>query len=66
MRFAEVERLLRAFGYELKNSKGSHRRFESRGRPIIVVPVSDKRITRVYLAYLIQLLGLEKKKDESN
>jgi predicted RNA binding protein YcfA (HicA-like mRNA interferase family) len=66
MRFSEIELLLQDVGYELKKSKGSHRRFEMPGRPMIVVPVSDQRVTRVYLADLIRLLGLEERDDESN
>jgi len=59
MRFDEVETVLESFGYELKGSKGSHRRFERPGRPMIVVPVSARRVSRYYLADLVRLLGLE-------
>ena len=59
MRFAELERILVSFGYELKGGKGSHRRFECPGRPRIVVPVSSGRVKRVYLSWIVKLLGLE-------
>jgi predicted RNA binding protein YcfA (HicA-like mRNA interferase family) len=59
MRFAELDRILRSFGYELKGRKGSHRRYECPGRPRIVVPESSGRVKRIYLSWIIKLLGLE-------
>ena len=59
MRFDELDRILRSFGYELKGGKGSHRRFECPGRPRIVVPESSGKVKRVYLSWVIRLLGLE-------
>lgn len=59
MRFAELDRVLRSFGYELKGGRGSHRRYECAGRPRIVVPVSSGRVKRVYLSWIVKLLGLE-------
>jgi predicted RNA binding protein YcfA (HicA-like mRNA interferase family) len=59
MRFAELDRVLCSFGYELKGGKGSHRRYECPGRSRIVVPVSSGRVKRVCLDWFVKLLGLE-------
>ncbi len=59
MRFEEFDRVLCSRGYVLKGGRGSHRRYECPGRPRIVVPVSDGRVKRVYLSWIVKLLGLE-------
>jgi predicted RNA binding protein YcfA (HicA-like mRNA interferase family) len=59
MRFDDVERILVEHGYSLKGSKGSHRRFEKPGRPMILVPVFHGHVKRAYLSRLVKLLEYE-------
>ncbi|MEX0683933.1 MAG: type II toxin-antitoxin system HicA family toxin [Dehalococcoidia bacterium] len=58
--FADVEKLLEAFGYERKRQEGSHVSFKKAGARTIVVPlVSGRKVKRVYLDKLCELLGLD-------
>ena len=53
--FADVERLLKAFGYERKRQEGSH----VGARTVTVPLVSGRKVKRVYLDKLCELLGLD-------
>lgn len=59
--FDDVVALLKAFGYiERKSSGGSHRVFAKRGYPPIIVPtVKGRKVKRVYIKRIIDILGLE-------
>lgn len=60
MRFDEVATILRHYGYgERKGGGSSHRRFVCRGKYPIGFPVANKRVKRVYLMQLIELLHLD-------
>ena len=58
--FGNVQRLLEAFGYELKRQEGSHVAFKKPGERTITMPlVSGRRVKRVYLDQICELLGLD-------
>ena len=58
--FQEVAKLLEAFGYEERPSKGSHRYFIKRGHPSVSVPtVKGRRVKRCYVKRITEILELE-------
>jgi len=60
MRFDEVATVLRYHGYEEKRGGGtSHRRFVCPGKYPIHFAVSHNRVKGVYLAQIVEILGLE-------
>ena len=59
--FADVRRLLEAHGWVLKRQESSHCSFVKAGEStIFTVPlVSGRKVKRVYLTKLCELLGLD-------
>ena len=59
--FDDVVSLLEAFGYvERKPGGGSHRVFVKSGtRPVIVPTIRGRKVKRVYIRRIIDILGLE-------
>jgi predicted RNA binding protein YcfA (HicA-like mRNA interferase family) len=58
--FADVVKLLEAYGYEKKRQEGSHVSFKKVGARTITVPlVSGRKVKRVYLEKLCELLELD-------
>jgi predicted RNA binding protein YcfA (HicA-like mRNA interferase family) len=58
--FADVEKLLEEFGYIKRRQIGSHVSFKKARAPTITVPlVSGRKVKRVYLDKLCELLGLD-------
>ena len=59
--FADVAKVLEAFGYEERHSRsGSHRAFTKPGYlPIIVPTVKGRRVKGPYIQMIIEKLGLE-------
>ena len=56
----DVQRLLEAFGYEKKRQKGSHVAFKKSGERTITMPiVGGRKVKRVYLDQICELLGLD-------
>jgi predicted RNA binding protein YcfA (HicA-like mRNA interferase family) len=60
--FADVERLLREFGFQLTMRRGSHNVFRhpDDGRKLTVPTVGGRRVKRVYVRKIVELLDLEK------
>ncbi|RIK45327.1 MAG: type II toxin-antitoxin system HicA family toxin [Chloroflexi bacterium] len=59
-RASDVVALLEEFGWVLDRQQGSHMVFTKPGRRSFVVPlVSGRRVTRMYLDQVIELLGLD-------
>ena len=60
VRFEEVVTLLEAFNYRQHSGKGSHFTFVKRGsRPITVPTEKGRRVKRVYVQRINELLELE-------
>lgn len=58
--FSDVEKLLEEFGYERKRQEGSHVSFKKPGERTIIVPlVKGRKVKRVYLDQICELLGLD-------
>lgn len=58
--FRDVMRLLEAFGYERKRQEGSHVSFKKPGARALIVPLSSgRKVKRVYLDQICDLLGLD-------
>lgn len=58
--FEEVKRLLEAFDFQEVRSNGSHSMFRHEDKRMISVPKkSGKKVKRVYIKQVIQLLKLE-------
>jgi predicted RNA binding protein YcfA (HicA-like mRNA interferase family) len=58
--FADVRALLSEFGWKEARQRGSHVSFVKDDGPTIVVPlVSGRKVKRVYLDRLCELLGLD-------
>ena len=62
--FDDVRTLLRAYGWTIDRERGSHAIFVKPGERSIVVPkVGGRRVKRVYLDQLCDLLGLDDEED---
>ena len=60
VRFEEVQYVLEAFGVEEKRSKGSHHTFEDdRGQAFTIPKKGGKKVKRVYVKRVVELLNLE-------
>ena len=59
--FADVAKVLEAFGYvERSSGGGSHRAFVKRGHPPKIVPtIKGRRVKRAYIRMIIENLNLE-------
>jgi len=59
--FADVAKVLEAFGYlERSSGGGSHRAFVKRGHPPKIVPtIKGRRVKRAYVRMIIENLNLE-------
>lgn len=58
--FADVERLLEAFGWRNVRQTGSHAAFKKRGERTIIVPIKGgRKVKRVYLDEICRLLELD-------
>ncbi len=58
--FADVQRLLEAFGWELRKGHGSHRVFHKRGSRSITLPVIEgSHVKAIYVRRIADLLELE-------
>lgn len=58
--FDDVQRLLEAFGYQLRKGPGSHRVFHKRGAGSITLPtVEGSHIKAVYVKRVVDWLNLE-------
>jgi predicted RNA binding protein YcfA (HicA-like mRNA interferase family) len=58
--FGDVAAVLEAFGYERKRQEGSHVAFKKLGERTIIVPlVSGRKVNRVCLDQICELLGLD-------
>jgi predicted RNA binding protein YcfA (HicA-like mRNA interferase family) len=58
--FNDVRRLLEAFGWTLSRQKGSHMHFTKPGERTITIPrLHGRKVKRVYLAQIIERLGLD-------
>jgi len=63
--FADVERLMRAFGFKLDRTTGSHHVFRhDDGRKLTVPTVGGRRVKSVYVRQVVDLLDLEKWHDD--
>lgn len=49
LRFQEVRLLLGAYGYHLKNSKGSHFRFKRTGSPPLTIVAHNNKVKKWYV-----------------
>lgn len=59
-KFEDVHRLLEAFGYRIAGRKGSHVAFHKDGHPPITVSaVKGRKVKRVYLDLICEILGLD-------
>lgn len=54
VRFEEVERLLRLYGWELDTIRGSHHVFKRDGTRLIAVPYRRPRILAVYVRKVLE------------
>jgi predicted RNA binding protein YcfA (HicA-like mRNA interferase family) len=58
--FADVERVLRAYGWQLDRERGSHAAFVKAGEPVLVIPkVNGRQVKAVYIREVLKRLGLE-------
>ncbi len=59
--FADVTKVLEAFGYEERSSGGgSHRAFVKPGHPPKIVPtIKGRRVKKVYIKMIVENLNLE-------
>ncbi|MBI4310786.1 MAG: type II toxin-antitoxin system HicA family toxin [Chloroflexi bacterium] len=58
--FEDVRKLLEAFGWVLNREKGSHAMFTKEGERTISVPkVHGRKVKRVYLDMICEILGLD-------
>ena len=65
VRFEEVRYILRAFGFEEVRSKGSHHIFRnSDGRKLTVPKKDGRKVKRVYVKQVVDLLNLQAWSDE--
>ena len=59
--FDDIERLMRAFGFKLDRTSGSHHVFRhDDGRRLTVPTVGGRRVKGVYVRRVVELLNLEK------
>ena len=67
MRFEELEKVLRTYGYEMHVPKGgsSHCTFRKRGRNPITIP-KHRPIKKVYVELVKHIIESEDKEDENN
>lgn len=54
VRFEEIERLLRLYGWELDTIRGSHHVFKRSGDRLIAVPYRRPRILAVYVRQILE------------
>lgn len=57
VRFEEIVRLLRLYGWELDTIRGSHHVFKREGRELLSIPFRRPRILAVYVRRVIDLTG---------
>ena len=63
----DVERVLREFGYQEVNMKGSHKSFMNEAGEQVLIPyIKGKEVARTYIRELISILGLEEWYDENS
>lgn len=67
MRFEELEKVLKSYGYIIHSPKGgsSHYTFRKRGRNPITIP-KHKPIKRTYVELVKHIIESEEKADENN
>ncbi|MBW4578995.1 MAG: type II toxin-antitoxin system HicA family toxin [Tildeniella nuda ZEHNDER 1965/U140] len=59
--------LLEAFGFVEKRSKGSHHTFEDDQGQVFTIPKKGgKKVRRVYIKRIVELLNLQQWQDESS
>ncbi|MDP9370929.1 MAG: type II toxin-antitoxin system HicA family toxin [Chloroflexota bacterium] len=59
-RFADVRRLLEAFGWMLAREEGSHAHFKKPGQRTITIPRhGGRKVRRAYLELICERLGLD-------
>ncbi len=59
-KFSDVEKVLSAFGFQEARAKGSHHMFRHPdGRKVPAIPKSGKRVKKIYIKKIVQLLKLE-------
>ncbi|GAB6163942.1 hypothetical protein JCM12298_31020 [Desulfothermus naphthae] len=61
VRFKDVDRLLKAFGYEVKQprSGGSHFVYRKKGVNPITIPFKRPFVKEIYIKQIIKILNLE-------
>ncbi len=65
--FNDVRLLLETFCFEEKRSKGSHHIFEDAQGQVLTIPKKGgKKVRRIYVKRIVELLNLENWRDESN
>jgi predicted RNA binding protein YcfA (HicA-like mRNA interferase family) len=58
--YADVRRVLEAYGWVLQRETGSHAAFVKAGERTLIIPkVGGRRVKRVYIVQVLQQLGLE-------
>lgn len=67
MRFEELEKVLKSYGYTMHYSKGgsSHYTFRKKGRNPITIP-KHKPIKKVYVELVKHIIESEEKENEDN
>ena len=64
--FDDAVYILKAFGFEEKRSKCSHHSFrDSQGRKITISKKGGQKVKGIYVKKIVELLNLEKNKDDS-
>jgi predicted RNA binding protein YcfA (HicA-like mRNA interferase family) len=57
VRFEEIARLLRLYGWELATIRGSHHVFKREGKELLSIPLRRPRILQAYVRKALDLTG---------
>lgn len=58
-RFRDVQKVLEAYGWTHKRTRGSHVSFKKSGERTLVIPVHNDTVERVYLDLICNRLSLD-------
>lgn len=59
MRGEEMVNIMQYFGYKLSFIKGSHFHFQKSGKPVIIMPVHQNKVSKYYIKNLAVRLRKE-------
>lgn len=59
MRLSEICNVLEYFGYKLVRIRGSHHHFKKTGRPLIILAVHGKNVTKLYIKQVSHIIKSE-------